>query len=577
MLKKLSFFCLLLYLIVLKCDIVFAQSFDHDGWHIDITSKGSLVSKISATYTITEDDISDDNIDIDLSFLIRYINYSMSLDPNKMDVSPNINLTIENRSGKKITFSGYQFKTSSYQENDDIVDYNVTDMSLLGKDDKTLALGNILKLYKENIDEQNFNILDNKSLKLPTLNTIGFDKEFIKINSLFYRPQSKPMVALLGSDDLTVNEISNIVNRVKGKFSFININGKEINLEEDSNRTYGQYVKLYYDVDSLIDLTDDQLYDYFNSNVLINGYDSLVSDGIGKGHKFIKMEDINTSVNDEFKRWGRAIVSKYNNEYVFTKFYMLESDVELQQLAYRYIYNNIIRFTFDNKVMPLTNLKNSDHNMSILNYINKDSNINQLVYQQFKYGSVINDGDVINLPNIEVRRMPVTALDSNNFLDFGVSLNYDVVDEYKRDVILTQYGDNQDNVVENMIYKLQYKDQDDNWCDLSKYNFLKSDSEGVIKINNLGIGDYRLVAKIAPAGYDLPNSIDFTIKEESDFTSLLLTSFTKSNNNGHQLISINMNNKNDMKCNVFKYSFIVILSILSLLLITFTCKKLCRK
>lgn len=575
MLRKLSFFCLLLYLIVLKCDIAFAHSFDHDGWHIDITSKGSLISKISATYTITENDINEDNIDIDLSFLIRYINYSMSLDPNKIKVSPNINLTIENRSGKKITFSDYQFKTSGYQENDDIVDYKVTDMSIFGNN--TIALGNILKLYKENIEEQKFNILDNKSLKIPTLNTIGFDKEFIKINSLFYRPQSKPMVALLGSENLTVNEISNIDSRVKGTFSFININGKEINLEEDFNRTYGQYVKLYYDVDSLIDLTDDQLYDYFNSNVLINGYDSLVSDGIGKGHKFIKMEDINTSVNDEFKRWGSAIVSKYNNEYVFSKFYMLEADVELQQLAYRYLYNNIIRFTFDNREMPLTNLNNSNHNMSILNYINKDSNINQLVYQQFKYGSVINDGDVISLPNIEVRRMPVTSFDSNNFLDFGLSLNYDVVDEYKRDVIITQYGDNQDSVVENMIYKLQYKDHDDNWCDLNKYNFLKSDSEGVIIINNLGIGDYRLVAKISPAGYDLPNSIDFTIMEESDFTPLLLTSFAKSNNSGHQLISINMNNKNDIRSNIFKYAFIIILSILSLLLCIFTYKKVCRK
>lgn len=389
MLKKVFFLRVMLYLVVLNFDIVYAQSFNKAGWSMDITNENGISSQINATYTITEDDVNDNKVDIDLSFIFEFLNYNMLVNQIKRDVNPSINLTIENKSGKKITFSEYEFKTSNYQVNGEIVDYKITDMSIYNNSDNTIALGNVLNLYHNKLKEQNFDMQDNISLQLPTLNTIGFDKEPIKVSSLFYRPQSKAMVALLGANNLTLNGISNIGNRVKEKFSFIDVKGKEINLEEDSTRTYGEYVKLYYNVDSLLDLTDVDMYDYFNSNILIKGYDSLVVEGVGIGSKYIRKEDLNNSVNDEFKRWGKAIVSEYNNEYVFSNFYMLESDIELQQLAYRYIYNNIIRFTFNNKVMPLSNVHNSDHSMGILSYINKDSAINQLVNQQFQYGVVL--------------------------------------------------------------------------------------------------------------------------------------------------------------------------------------------
>lgn len=187
-----------------------------------------------------------------------------------------------------------------------------------------------------------------------------------------------------------------------------------------------------------------------------------------------------------------------------------------------------------------------------------------------------NDGDVINLPNIEVSNFSVSSFDNSNFFNFGLSISYDILEEYKRDVVLTQYGDNQGNVLENMIYKLQYRNQDNNWEDLSKFNFLKSDSKGLISINGLEVGEYRLVSKIAPAGYDLPESIVFSIKDETDSTALLLTSFAKSNHS-QQLIYIDMSRKNDVICNIYKYSFIVLLSLVSLLLIIFTIKRLANR
>lgn len=573
MLKKISFFCLFLYLMIVNCEFVLAQNINKDGWNIDIVWQSGIPNKINATYTIMPDDISDDKINIDLSFILKFLNYHLSNYHKYLNTNPSFNLSIKNESGKKITFDDYEFTTTSYQEQDKIIDSKVTDMIISGKDQDTIALGNILNTYTKTIKKQDYDFNLNDSLKIPIINTFGFDKKFLRTSSLFYRTQSPAMIALLGQDNLTVKNISDIDNIVKQKLSFINIKGEEINLEEDLTRTYSQYLKSYYDVKTLDDLTYEQLYNYFNSNIMIEGYDSLKVECVGNGCKFIKINDLNTNVSDEFKKWGKAIVSKYNDEYVFSKFYFLESDIELQQLAYKYLYNNIIRFTFDSKIDSLSSLNQFNDELSLYSYINKNDVISKKVYQLFNYGAEFSDGDIINFPNIEVKTFLVNAFDNNNLFDYGLSLSYNVLEDYKRDVVLIQYGNNRDMLLENMIYKLQYRDQDNNWSDLSEYNYLKTDKEGMITINNLGIGNYRFVAKLVPAGYDLPIPIEFSVKEVDESTPLLLNSILKKSNSNQQLNYVYINSENDILNNIIKYIFIVTVSLISIVLIIFSMKK----
>lgn len=426
--------------------------------------------------------------------------------------------------------------------------------------------------YDKIIEKQDYDIILNDSIKIPVINTLGFDKKFIRTSGLFYRTQSSAMIALLGKDNLTAKNISDIDNIVKKKISFINNEGEEVNLEEDSNRTYSQYLKSYYNVESLDDLTTEEMYNYFNSNVIIEGYDSLKVDCVGNGCKFIGIDDLNNNVNNEFKRWGKASVTKYNNEYVFSTFYLLESDIELQQLAYRYLYNNIIRFTFDSKIIPLSNIDQFNNELSLFSYINKNNAINKEVYRLFNYGEEFDFGDIVSFPNIEVKTFLVNAFDNNNLIDFGLSLNYNVLDDYKRDVVFIQYGSNSDVFLENMVYKLQYKDQDNNWSDLDEYNYLKTNKEGMIMINGLDMGSYRFVAKFAPAGYNLPDSIEFSIEDLDESTPLLLNSISKMGNSNQQLNYIYLNSKNDSLNNIIKYSFIVVISLISIFLIFFSMK-----
>ncbi len=574
MIKKISFFFLFLCLFIMFINIGYCEDIRYDSWNIDVTWKNGVPSTINASYTILDSDIGDNNeIDIDLAPVMMFLSSKLPSYNNSVDSKIKLNLTLKNASGKKITFNDYDFKTFSYQDYGQEVSFDIEDMVISGADEDTIAYGNILNLYQTFLNEANNNVSKIEAPKSLVINTLGFDERPLRLGYLTYRTLSPAMEALLGADNLVLTKISNIDNIVKQKITFINVKGKKITLDADSTRTYGQYVKAYYDVKTFDELTDDQALEYFNSSINIKGYDSLTLNGYGNGYKYLKIDNINNKVNDNFKHWGQAIATKYNDEFVFNNFLMLESDPEIQQFSYKYIFNNVIRFTLDNRVNSLDSESLYNSKLSLFNYINKTEFTNKLVQQAFKFGTYLETGDSINIPNIEVSYISMNCFNKNNMFDFGLTLNYKVLDEYKRDVVLTQYGIDNTTLLPDMIYKLQRKTEDNNWNDMIEYNHLKTDDKGIIKIESLDIGEYQLIAKIAPSGYELPETITFEIEESEDVTPLFINNYTNIDFINKNENAINIYSKKDILDNKIKYILIVVISLGAIILSFLSVKK----
>lgn len=576
---------MILFLVLFICSFffskrtVFADTISKDGWDIDVTWQYGLVSKINATYSITQDKINNDgSIDIDLSPVLMFMAYDASTYGMSFGSTPKLNLSLKNETGKKITFDDYSFNTYSYEDWGDIISNDVSDMTIIGSGFNTVAFGNVLSAYYPFLNEDEYDITKGETGTAPTINILGFDGKPIRAGFLSYRTQSPAMIALLGKNNLTVTKISNLDELVKEEITFTNVKGDEITLEADSGRTYGQYVKAYYDVESLDELTDEQLKEYFDSEDQIKGYDNISLVGYGKGYKYLKINDLNSYVNDNFKHWGQATVLRYNNEYVFGAFFMIESDPEIQQLAYKYIFKDVIRFTFDSTVNPVSNNFNTNPyggNLGLINYINKTEKANQMVYDAFEYGKYIDNGESINLPNIQSAVIPVDTFDQYNMFDFGISLKYVIEKDYKRDVILTNYGEDINILLKDVIYKLQYQTSDDSWNDMDDYLHLTTDENGKIELKDLDIGKYRLIQKIVPAGYKLNDDpIEFIIEETNDTTPLLLTAYNikeelneQSNIISNQNPAANTGIINNPKTddNIYKYFIIAMISIVCII------------
>lgn len=494
-------------------------NYENDGWNISVKwDYNQWPYEINATYTVTEDSInSDGTIDIDCSNISKVLGYACSTAGMTYSEGPKLNLTIKNESGREIKFNDYDFSTIGYQKVGETYTEK-TDMSI--EYNYGNGWGELLQTYFPFLNEETFSITNFESGICPTVDTIGFDGNKIRMGFIPMRTQSKAMIALFGGDakKLTVTNIQNIDDLVKEEINTTDYYGKTLSLPADSTRTYGQFVKAYYGVSDFSELTNKQLTEYFDAEDQIEGYDSVYV-GFGKGYKYLKFDDINSSVNDYFKKWGYASRSYYNGQFCYGAYFVRESDPELQQLAYEYVYNDVIRFTFDSTKNPVSNNINTDPdggNVALMNYINKTSSATEMVKEAFDADTAIPNGGSINLANIQVGLISLDAFDQNNMFDFGFSLQYKA--EKLPNLTIKVTDEETKEEISDVIYKIQkYNETTKTWEDVEEYSNLVTDENGTINVTEIEKGKYRVVEVDIPDDYiSITNSKEFEITDEDE-------------------------------------------------------------
>lgn len=187
----------------------------------------------------------------------------------------------------------------------------------------------------------------------------GFDNTYIRFNLAPVRTSNMPMARLFGKDDpydVTLTEAVQAEEKVKGAFTFLDAKGQQRNIPADADRTYADYIKLYYHVDSLEALTDSQKEDVLGGEMEFKSYSADQTEAF--------QPDTADEKFDQFKLFG---IIKPGNHYQ-----LLETDPELLQMGYRYLYGNCMRFTFDNEAAPIDGIAVSAKGMSIADFMEKD-------------------------------------------------------------------------------------------------------------------------------------------------------------------------------------------------------------
>lgn len=250
-----------------------------------------------------------------------------------------------------------------------------------------------------------------------SFDVLGFDGQYIRFAVAAVRTSNKPLARLFGKEDpydVTLTEAVQVDSRVKEALSFRDADGHERAVSADADRTYADYLKLYYNVDSLEDLTNRQKLEVLGGEMEFKSFSEDPSERF----------DPNTTdpMFDQFKLYG---IIKPNNHYQ-----MLETDPELLAMGYHYLYSNCMRFTFDAETSPIDGVKDSANGMSIADFMEKDSGSAATQSAENVFGgTVLNENDVLTLDHLAFAYQAPNAFNwMPHCIDFNFALKFDVDD-----------------------------------------------------------------------------------------------------------------------------------------------------
>lgn len=383
-----------------------AEQFLGSGaWHVD--DEGALVQEDGYyVYTIKPGDIEDG---------VATIRFDPIASPNVLiedNYHPGSNTGVKvklvNESGQKLVWEsgGYDFTTvNTYQvggpipldisqfEGFEAVDYGTEEHPY------EIQYGTAYQTIPNSFD------------------VLGFDDQYIRFAVAAVRTSNKPMARLFGKEDpydVTLTEAVQVDSRVKEALSFRDADGHERAVSADADRTYADYLKLYYNVDSLEDLTNRQKLEVLGGEMEFKSFSEDPSERF----------DPNTTdpMFDQFKLYG---IIKPNNHYQ-----MLETDPELLAMGYHYLYSNCMRFTFDAETSPIDGVKDSANGMSIADFMEKDSGSAATQSAENVFGgTVLNENDVLTLDHLAFAYQAPNAFNwMPHCIDFNFALKFDVDD-----------------------------------------------------------------------------------------------------------------------------------------------------
>ncbi len=317
-------------------------------------------------------------------------------------------MKIINKSGKNLSYSGYGFTTENVLPRTTNI-FSATNGTLTPSMGR--AFGTAYTAMLSTITSPTYRT----DLCLPVQ---GFDDKNINLMIAPLRCANDAMMAFYGKD-----------------LSF-EINLPQMMLFDDNLRQagyagYADYLRQYYGVDSLYQLPIDTIYNILGTtrsaqSAVTNWRDNSI-DG-----KPIPAAEVGQLTNS-FKIWGIADLNADPEDsaaYPYVpNFHMMETDPEVIQLAYDYLYTNGLRFTLDDQKAPYSKLDSEwgmGGNFGIKAYIDRTAGANAHVQSIFGR-SVLKNGATITLDHVSAGLYVPNAWNQYRLYDFGFSLNYSVV------------------------------------------------------------------------------------------------------------------------------------------------------
>lgn len=400
------------------------------GWLLDENNSITTNEDGYFVYTLNEEDIDENGeITIDGDALADYMSYMMRTKKNRITHVP---VKIVNNTGYKVTYKDYEFDTVNQIEANTpfIPDMNSATL----EDGSGYGWGQAWR--------DPYEMLVGNKISDVTLNATGFDGLPVRsviaplrcINPAIislYKKTSAPNISLI--------EMNNLEEKIKEKNTFKNSKGVDITLEADSTRTYGQFLKAYYGVNSL-----DELSIVEKTNILGSGSSGSVNGADGqstimnyKGNRggtddfYIPANALSDGSLKYFQTWGVARVfsgsGKFTpTDYPYTKTYnLLESDPEVLAMGYEYLYDRCMRITFDNVQYPIsvTGVENYEAPaIGLKKYIDKTDTSTTAIEQAFMKDTWIEDGDTLTIDTLDIGMDLPNAFNSFRYVDFGFSI-----------------------------------------------------------------------------------------------------------------------------------------------------------
>ncbi|RVU53911.1 S-layer homology domain-containing protein [Anaerosphaera multitolerans] len=404
------------------------------GWLVDERGLVKQDEDGYFVYTITPEQIIDRKIHMNCNPLAEYMAYMMYKSVNT--TVANVKIKIKNKSGQSIKYEDYDFSTVNWLNPGGIyIPSDNPEIKNIGRNGLGEAWRHRNPVTVEGKEEGYVYDIE------------GFDGENIRITSAPLRTPNPAVISyfmsnpgkdkgltsnsnITGASDITLKQMNAFPELIKESFTFKNHKGVEITFDEDSSRTYADFVCAFYEVDSLEDLTYTQKYNQFGSgnasspsipggSYNINQY----YNGTYNGKKMPKA-DLEGDALNYFKTWGLATYIAQDSNNYYDPYYLLENDEDIIKLGYEYLYERGMRITFDDNdrnitIEPDSSVEiNSMDVCGIKTYLDKDNISNSHIVKVMNEGNAIEDGEEIVLDNvkgfIEVPNVFYSAL-----FDFG--------------------------------------------------------------------------------------------------------------------------------------------------------------
>jgi len=207
---------------------------------------------------------------------------------------------------------------------------------------------------------------------------------------------------------------------------------RDDNLRALGYTSYADYLRQYYGVSSLYDLTPETAYNVLGTTRNAQTGITCWKDNSIAG-KPIPASELGL-LTEEFKIWGLLNTNadetdKAQYPYI-PKYYMLETDPEVIEFAYDFLYSQGLRFTFDSVSQPF-DLTDSEAgrggDFAIKAYMNKTAGANARVNAVFG-GEVLDQGQYITLDHVMGGYYAPNAWNQYRMVDYGFSLLFSVCD-----------------------------------------------------------------------------------------------------------------------------------------------------
>ena len=203
----------------------------------------------------------------------------------------------------------------------------------------------------------------------------------------------------------------------------------DTNLRNAGYSSYAEYLKAFYGVSNLSDLTLNQKYDVLGT---ANGTQTGVTywkDNTVEG-KAIPASELG-SLTNEFKIWGLLGLNKDSTDaaqfpYV-PNYHMMETDSEVLEFAYEYLYENGLRFSFDQLYYEFDSTDQYygvGGDYGIKAYVEKTPGSTANVDEIFA-GLVLRNGDSIELDDVTAGLYVPNAWNQYRLYDFGFTLYFE--------------------------------------------------------------------------------------------------------------------------------------------------------